>query len=192
MRQHEELILAHLDLVKKIARRLASKLGGDPEEFEADGMIGLIEAAQRYDPTKNDNFSAYAKQRIRGSMVDGYRAADKTGRHERDLRKKDPGRKARIGHLAHVNQVDIDSQDVWDQLHNYAGDQIAVLEQRYLRELLNVLPFKLKRIMQMYYLEHKSYPEIGVAFDVSTSRICQLHRQSIELIRAHLKKRKLI
>lgn len=192
MRQHEDLILAHLDLVKKIARKLASKSGGDPEEFEADGMIGLIEAAQRYDPTKNNNFPAYAKSRIWGSMVDGYRASDKTGRHERELRKKDPERKAKTDHLIHTSQVDVDSQELWDQLHNYAGDQIVALERRYMRDLLNVLPFKLKRVMQMYYLEHRSYPEIGEAFGVSTSRICQLHRQSIEIIRAHLKKKKLI
>ena len=73
-----ELIETHAPLVKKIALHLLARL---PASVQLDdlmqaGMIGLLEAAQRYSSTKGATFETYAGIRIRGAMVDEIRKGD--------------------------------------------------------------------------------------------------------------------
>ncbi|MGO1503010.1 MAG: RNA polymerase sigma factor FliA [Marinobacter sp.] len=73
-----EFIEAHAPLVKKIALHLLARL---PASVQLDdlmqaGMIGLLEAAQRYSVTKGATFETYAGIRIRGAMVDEVRKGD--------------------------------------------------------------------------------------------------------------------
>lgn len=65
-------------LVKRIAHQMMSKL---PYSVQIDdiiqaGMIGLLDAASRYDEIHGAQFETYATQRIRGSMLDELRSAD--------------------------------------------------------------------------------------------------------------------
>lgn len=74
----EALIREHLPLVKYLAGRLVIHL---PPQVELDdlisyGIFGLIEAIQRYDPSRGVKFETYAYTRIRGAMLDGLRAMD--------------------------------------------------------------------------------------------------------------------
>lgn len=190
MHQREELILEYLWLVKKIAKRVATRLGGEQEEFEADGMIGLIEAAQRYDSKKDSNFERFAYWRIRGSMIDGYRQQDTLGRHERNQRKRDPKRQDRTGHLIHSTRARR-QEKILEELSK-AGEQIAYLESRYMRELLDILPPRHKEMMEMHYLQQMTYEEIATKIKRSSSLVCLLHKKSIELIREYLKEQGLL
>jgi RNA polymerase sigma factor for flagellar operon FliA len=79
--QHE-LVIKHADLVKRIAYHLVSRM---PPNVEVDdliqaGMIGLLDAAKHYSPTKGANFETYAGIRIRGAMLDEVRKSDWTPR----------------------------------------------------------------------------------------------------------------
>lgn len=65
-------------LVKRIAHQMMSKL---PYSVQIDdiiqaGMIGLLDAASRYDEIHGAQFETYATQRIRGAMLDELRSAD--------------------------------------------------------------------------------------------------------------------
>ena len=78
----DELVLKHADLVKRIAYHLVSKM---PPHVEADdliqaGMIGLLNAAKNFSPSKGANFETYAGIRIRGAMLDEARRANWTPR----------------------------------------------------------------------------------------------------------------
>jgi len=78
----EQLVLKHADLVKRIAYHLVSRM---PPNVEVDdliqsGMIGLLEAARHYTPSKGANFETYAGIRIRGAMLDEVRKSDWTPR----------------------------------------------------------------------------------------------------------------
>ncbi len=71
----ESLILEHLGMVKRIAVHLKARI---PPFMEVDelvqvGMIGLIEAARSFNPTKGVAFESYAHTRIRGAMIDEVR-----------------------------------------------------------------------------------------------------------------------
>ena len=73
-----QLIEAHAPLVKKIALHLMARLPASVqlEDLMQAGMIGLLEAAQRYSSGKGATFETYAGIRIRGAMVDEIRKGD--------------------------------------------------------------------------------------------------------------------
>ncbi|CAN1532716.1 FliA DNA-directed RNA polymerase specialized sigma subunit [Methylophilaceae bacterium] len=76
--QKDELLNIHAVLVKKLAYQLKAKL---PPSVELDdliqaGMMGLLDAINRYEDTHGAVFETYAAQRIRGSMLDELRSAD--------------------------------------------------------------------------------------------------------------------
>jgi RNA polymerase sigma factor for flagellar operon FliA len=78
----EALVLKHADLVKRIAYHLVSRMppNVEVEDLIQSGMIGLLDAARHYTPSKGANFETYAGIRIRGAMLDEVRRSDWTPR----------------------------------------------------------------------------------------------------------------
>jgi RNA polymerase sigma factor for flagellar operon FliA len=74
----EERIAQYAPLVKRIAHYMMAKLPANVhvEDLIQNGMMGLLEAAQRYDSSMGAQFETYASQRIRGAMLDGLRTDD--------------------------------------------------------------------------------------------------------------------
>ncbi|SHH11095.1 FliA/WhiG family RNA polymerase sigma factor [Desulforamulus hydrothermalis] len=70
-----QLILHYLPLVKHLAGRLAVKLPAfiPKEDLEGYGVIGLMEALDKFDPAMGSSFDTYAYHRIRGAMLDEVR-----------------------------------------------------------------------------------------------------------------------
>ena len=71
----EALVLAHLGLVKRVALHLKVRI---PPFMELDeliqvGMIGLLEAARAFNPTKGIEFESFALSRVRGAILDEVR-----------------------------------------------------------------------------------------------------------------------
>ncbi len=73
--------------IEKVARRLARRLPAHVEldDLVSSGVIGLMEAAERYDPRRADRFEAFAEFRIRGAMLDDLRSRDTLSRDMRRL-----------------------------------------------------------------------------------------------------------
>lgn len=74
----ESLIEEHISLVKYVASRFSAKL---PPSIELDdlvgaGMLGLIDAAEKFDPSRLIRFRTYAERRIRGAILDHLRSLD--------------------------------------------------------------------------------------------------------------------
>jgi RNA polymerase sigma factor for flagellar operon FliA len=72
------LLEEHSSLVKRLAHQMKAKL---PPSVEVDdliqaGMIGLLDAVNRYEETHGAQFETYAVQRIRGAMLDELRNND--------------------------------------------------------------------------------------------------------------------
>lgn len=74
----EQLILQYRPLVNFTAARLRAGMPGlvDYDDLVAYGMIGLIEAVDRFDARPDVKFETYAFPRIRGAMLDEMRALD--------------------------------------------------------------------------------------------------------------------
>jgi RNA polymerase sigma factor for flagellar operon FliA len=58
------------------------------EDLVAAGMLGLTEAAERYDSTRNEPFLSFAEKRIRGAVLDELRRGDIMPRRTRQLARK--------------------------------------------------------------------------------------------------------
>ena len=94
----DRLVLAHVSLVKILAQRLAHRLPPSVElnELMSVGVLGLVEAANRYQPALGVPFDAFARRRIHGAMLDALRNLDWVPRSVRRLRRELDGTVARL------------------------------------------------------------------------------------------------
>jgi RNA polymerase sigma factor for flagellar operon FliA len=74
----DRLIVEYIRFVKIIAGRLFSNYGNNVEfdDLVSYGIFGLIDAIDRFDPSKNVKFETYASIRIRGAIIDHLRTLD--------------------------------------------------------------------------------------------------------------------
>ena len=72
----EKLVATHMDLVRKIAWGMYSRIGRkvEIEDMLQIGYVGLVDASHRYVPRDGATFASYAAIRIRGSIVDFLRS----------------------------------------------------------------------------------------------------------------------
>jgi RNA polymerase sigma factor FliA len=82
----EEIILRYVPLVHYVLGRIgmSQQIGSDYEDLVSQGLLGLIESIDRYDPSFGTQFSTYATVRIRGKVLDYLRSLDwlsRTARH---------------------------------------------------------------------------------------------------------------
>ena len=77
-RLREDLILKYAPLVKYIAERTAIRLPPNisKEELTSAGIVGLLDALDKFDPEIGTKFHTYAEHRIRGAMIDELRKMD--------------------------------------------------------------------------------------------------------------------
>jgi RNA polymerase sigma factor for flagellar operon FliA len=71
----EELVMAHLGLVKRVALHLKARIPAfmELDELIQVGMIGLLEASRAFDTAKGIEFENFAHSRVRGAMLDEVR-----------------------------------------------------------------------------------------------------------------------
>ncbi len=76
--ERERLLLEHLPQVHWIARRIHERLPAQVplEDLYHAGVVGLMEALERFDPDQHVQFGAYARFRIRGAILDSLRELD--------------------------------------------------------------------------------------------------------------------
>src|SRR5207237_8501553 len=70
-------IVAGLPFVEALARRMAASMPNsiDIGDLVQDGMLGLIDAAHRFDEDRGIKFETFAERRVRGAMIDALRKA---------------------------------------------------------------------------------------------------------------------
>src|SRR5476649_2783166 len=68
-------VTASLPFVESLARRMACTMphSVDLGDLVQDGVIGLIDAARRFDDTRGIKFETFAERRVRGAMIDALR-----------------------------------------------------------------------------------------------------------------------
>lgn len=85
----DEIIVEYAPLIKFVAQKIASRL---PANIELDdliscGVIGLMDAIDKFDPTRDNKFKTYAEFRIRGAILDELRSQDWVPRSIREKAK---------------------------------------------------------------------------------------------------------
>jgi RNA polymerase sigma factor for flagellar operon FliA len=197
------VIRAHIGLARNMALRLAGRVPAsvDLDDLIGAGVLGLIDAVDRFDPSRAIPFEAYARTRIQGAILDAMRAEDHLTRRERrknreadraedKLRMKlgrelsaDESHRARHGvprALAHA-QTFVPVEDADDgalaQEEESAFARIAAAQEHArVRDLVKKLPQRDQTILSLYYEQELTYREIGRVMGVTESRICQILR----------------
>jgi RNA polymerase sigma factor (sigma-70 family) len=121
------------------------------------GIVGLLQAHERYGRPPDDGFAAYATPRIRGAMLDAVRAGDWSPRSLRRRERSIEAAKARI--------------------EKSTGERASAAA-------IDALPERERVIFLLYYDEDLMMREIGARLQVSESRICQIHNSIIKGLRA--------
>ena len=86
----DQLIMDYAPLIRFVAQRISARL---PSNIETDdlisaGVIGLMDAIEKYDPGRDNKFKTYAEFRIRGAILDELRSQDWVPRSVRDKAKR--------------------------------------------------------------------------------------------------------
>ncbi len=220
----------YLPMVRRAAVKMIGRL---PANVELDdliqaGVIGLMDAMQRYENGHGAQFETFAMQRVRGAMLDELRGTDWVPRsvrkNQRDIAgavhalennlQRPPTDAEIAAKLAmplqayHEMLVDVrsaqlvytddyeasDGETHYLDRHmpdNAAADPSAMLADRRFREALVAaigdLPEREQYVMSMYYEHDMNLKEIAAVLNVTESRVCQLHSQSVARLRARLK-----
>ena len=126
--EQERVLLEHLPIVRFLARRIHERLPQhvDIEDLISAGVVGLMDAFSKFDPTKKVQFRSYAQFRIRGAILDSLRTLDWS---PRELRRK--GRAveeairvltARAGHAPGETEVALEMGLGLDEYQQLLGD----------------------------------------------------------------------
>ena len=112
----ERLVLAYSPLVKYVAGRMSSGLPAHVEEAEliSYGLLGLIAAIERFDPSREIKFETFAITRIKGSIIDELRSMDWVPRSVRTKARQIERANAKLEHELHRAPTD---QEMADALH---------------------------------------------------------------------------
>ncbi|CAN5830923.1 RNA polymerase sigma factor FliA [soil metagenome] len=213
-----QLIADHSDIARRIALKVARRCPDwvQREDLIAAGMLGLTEAALRYDETRAEPFLSFAEQRIRGAVLDELRRGDLLPRRVRQLARKingaireleQTGEKATdqrvadalgvsidhyrngLSHLVHVEVSSLDEKFCATQASNDIAPDEAASHRELLhrvRAALDKLEARDVTILGLHYIEDMTYQEIAKSLGITPSRVCQLLWRAVERLRAHL------
>jgi RNA polymerase sigma factor for flagellar operon FliA len=126
--EEEQVLLEHLPIVRFLARRIHERLPQhvEIEDLFSAGIVGLMDAFAKFDPSKKVQFRSYAQFRIRGAILDSLRTLDWS---PRDLRRK--GRAveeairvitARLGRAPSEAEIAAELGTSLDAYHQLLGD----------------------------------------------------------------------
>lgn len=187
-----QLVCHYLPLVKLVARSAGRRIH---ESYRPDlisfGVIGLMDAIDKFDARVGVQFETYAARRIRGAMLDGMRASRwfPRGAEHRASR--------RIQEVVAVDFQTAQSphgyplaETLSDRVESLPGDEaeLAAEHQEVVRAI-DSLPQRERRVVLDYYFERRRLAVIGAEMGISESRVCQLHRRALQVLRSILRER---
>jgi RNA polymerase sigma factor FliA len=210
----ESLIQRHRSYAHALAADVIATLPRDidREDIRAAAELGLVEAANAYDPSRGVHFQTFAYYRIRGAVYDCLR---KIGWLPQSLYKKLQFERAANDYmeaeasLPQQTRVSCSTEEQYDSIRQTTGAIVsaymlsieslpAELPERRrspeenaadaehvskLREALARLPERNRQVLMEYYFGDRSLEEIGRSMGLSRSWTCRLHAKSLDLLR---------
>jgi len=173
-----------LPLVAAIARTLSRGLPPSVEldELINDGVIGLIEALRRFDPSRGVGFSTYAGHRIRGAMLDGLRARDPLPRALRRALKAVADPRFQFGMVEIEEALMIPEDDA-------LGPEARVLEielRNELRSGVQALPPRDRQVLVLRMVRGLPLRVVAAELGLSITRIAEIQARGVVRLRRFL------
>ncbi|MDB4756287.1 sigma-70 family RNA polymerase sigma factor [Mariniblastus sp.] len=210
----EQLILDNMQFAQKILSSMTPHLpvGVEKENLYSAALLGLTEAAHKFDETRGATFPTFAYPRIRGAIVDELRKnsqlPQKVLRNIRLIREAieqiaPPATPISIAEATGLTEdqveeslcaMKVNSPENWDEIGGLSygtseNPAVHAENKEILAEMadcIELLPDREKTILIMYHLESMLLKEIGAVFHISESRASRI------LTRAELRLRQLL
>lgn len=214
----DDALKQYAPLVRRIALQIAPRLPSNVEldDMIQEGMTGLLDALQRYEPQPGLSFETYARMRIKGAIFDSFRRDDILPRHQRqrlkDVEEATRSLGQRLGRAPEevevAKEIGISIEEYFAILDNAVSIcvmdelpegiepqdddsdpmQAVALKEHTLKieALLVHLPERERQVLALHYQEQLSYREIAYVMQLTPGRICQLHTQAMLRLRSGL------
>lgn len=220
-REHRrKLVEDYGSMVRKVAHRIYRRLPDYASGFEEDdlvsvGVIGLLDAHDRFDPDNGTPFETFAEFRVKGAILDEIRKHDFFPRRLRTeankLRKAEKALEQQLGRPGTEQEV-ADTLDIsLDELARLR-DKVApysfvapedhgpmkgttpnphkLLDAKRIRErmvrMLGELPDREQLILDLYFNRELTLSEIGEVLELTPGRISQLKSKALGTLRERL------
>ena len=202
----DQLILDNVDYVRKILSTLTVGLPAhcDRENLEQAGIVGLVETANSFDPTRGIQFRTYAFPRIRGAIVDEMRKNSPVPqqmleyvRQVREAYEKLSGPvtpemladqtglpMAKIQQVLEAmrfmkpqnwNDLFCNIHSSWQNSPDAPGAELEAQEmKRLVADCIEKLPERERLVLTLYFTEDLTLLEIGTVIGISESRVSRI------------------
>jgi RNA polymerase sigma factor FliA len=188
----DDRILAHLNFARAVASRTLDPRcrGADREDLIAAGVVGLVQAAQRYRGEVGASFGAYAARRVRGQVLDALRERDPLTRSARRAYREaqrvaedlpQPYVEVSLDRLAELGDGGIaqpDAVDAPDTRRDPRWHGVA-------RELRSLTKTE-RRVLVLSYGRGLTLREIGLQIGLSESGVCRVRARALRRLRSAL------
>jgi len=188
----DDRILAHLGFARAVASRTLDPRcrGADREDLIAAGVVGLVQAAQRYRGEVGASFGAYAARRVRGQVLDALRERDPLTRSARRAYREaqrvaedlpPPYVEVSLDRLAELGDGGIaqpDADGAADTRRDPRWHGVA-------RELRSLSKME-RRVLVLSYGRGLTLREIGLQIGLSESGVCRVRARALRRLRSAL------
>ncbi len=197
-------------IASKVMQTLSSSV--DFDDVMCNARLGLIEAARNFDVSLNVDFKTFAYYRIKGAIYDGLRKTgwiprslyarikfeQATNEYLQHMSEKS-GPTARVAEgemsevydtvnsLASIYVISVDASEEGMELEDKKSkniEQSAEFQQvkQYMKEAIESLPDKERKLVKMYYFQNKTLEESGEDLGLSKSWTSRLHARALEIL----------
>ena len=188
-------------------RRRRPAYGLEQSDFEQLAYGGLLEAIDRFDPTRGAPFEAFARHRIRGAIADGLAKSSEGGAqysHRRRIELErirsiragetypDRDHVAALADLAAALAIGFLAEGAGaaaGDAHSTGGYENVAWRDLHINVLdeIEQLPETERTVMQQHYLNGVAFVKIAALLGVSKGRVSQIHAAALRRVRASLK-----
>lgn len=218
----DEAVRKYAPVVYRVVRQVSERMPAsvDREYLFSAGMVGLLDALQKYDDKRGIAFEAYARIRIKGAVLDELRSLDHLTRSMRrrsrsvaesrtELEKQEG---APVGDAQVAEATGMSIEEVQRSRNRKAPPEVldpSTLESmsvnglwqsegladesmewgehvHLLSQALAELPERNRLVVGLYYEAELTLQEIGEVLGVTQSRISQILRKTVEMLREKL------
>lgn len=212
--ERDRLVVENLPLVGYLVSEIwarATHLSRD--DLASAASLGLVLAAESFDPDRGVPFGAYARRRITGAIADEMRSADWATRTMRTRIKETLavqetlttalGRTPDVGELASALGVDVataraalaDASTVTTTLDDYVTDTVAaqiaspedsLLDTErtdFVRAAVTALPERMRFIVEQLFFEDRTVTDIAAELGLTHSAVSQMRSEALRLLK---------
>ncbi len=197
-------------IANKVSRSISSDV--DYEDVLCSARLGLLEAARRFDGRFHVDFKTFAYYRIKGAIYDGLRKTGWVPRSLYTKIKFEQAANEYLQTVSEkitdtIDKVTSSAEQVYDTVNSLASIYVMSLDgmedfevedkaackdmehkvefqkvKEKMRDAIEGLPDKERKLVKMYYFQNKTLQEIGAKLNLSKSWVSRLHAKALEIL----------